>query len=319
VYEIDTRTDVYSLGVLLYELLVGEPPFSEAELKQVGELAMQRQIVDKEPTRPSTKLSSSNALTSIAANRQLDPAKLTRQVRGELDWIVMKSLEKEPKRRYATPTALADDIERYLNCKPISAGKPGAFYNLRKLVRRNQGPVLAGCLVIAALVTGVVGTSLGLKEARRREPGVEKKVAEIRNEMSAEKPGGRKPDEAGAKKTDPFDSLKRTIALVYGILGNGTPFWAFVAVKNPVYQEFLLAQREDRLDLTHFDHYGEIIIAGEGKAPPDETILKVAGMYGTDPDEFMRNTKEDIRRASKMIDDALKAQKPAPSGSGKGP
>jgi serine/threonine protein kinase len=159
-YDVDTRTDVYSLGVLMYELLAGAPPFTEDELKKIGDDAMRKEIIGTEPSKPSTKLSSSNALLSIAANRQLEPAKLTRLVRGELDWIAMRALEKEPQRRYETPIQLSDDIERYLHNEPVKAGKPNALYRLKKFVRRNRGPVLAGCLLVIALAAGLIAVNM---------------------------------------------------------------------------------------------------------------------------------------------------------------
>src|SRR5262249_39231242 len=108
-HEIDTRSDIYSLGALLYELLAGAPPFTEEQLKQIGDEAMKRAIQENEPARPSTKLSSSQALPTIAANRRVDPSRLPRLVRGDLDRIVMKSLAKEPRERYLTAAELADD------------------------------------------------------------------------------------------------------------------------------------------------------------------------------------------------------------------
>ena len=156
--DIDTRSDVYSLGVLLYELLVGSPPFGRKELEKAGVLEMLRLIREQEPSRPSTKLSTSDGLPTLAANRGTEPAKLTRLVRGELDWIVMKALEKDRTRRYETATGFALDVQRYLAGEAVLAVPPSAAYRLRKLVRRNRGPALAAAAVLLALAVGIAGT-----------------------------------------------------------------------------------------------------------------------------------------------------------------
>src|SRR5262249_3481216 len=131
--DIDTRSDVYSLGVLLYELLTGTTPHSRQQLKQAAFSEMLRIIREDEPPRPSTRLSESkDSLPSISAQRRTDPAKLTKLVRGELDWIVMKALDKDRTRRFETATSLAVDIERFLADEPVSAGPPGASYRIRK-------------------------------------------------------------------------------------------------------------------------------------------------------------------------------------------
>jgi hypothetical protein len=104
---------------------------------------------------------------------------------------------------------------------------------------------------------------------------------------------------------NPLEELKRTIALIYGLLANGSPFWAFVAVKSYKYAAFLTDQKEGRIDLTQFEPYGEIIICGEGKSPPDDVTLKVAEMYQTDPTKFKQNVEEDIKRALPLIDEAM--------------
>src|SRR5262249_50975194 len=117
---------------------------------------------------PSMRLSSTDELPSISAQRQIEPAKLTKLVRGELDWIVMKALEKDRNRRYETANTLAEDLQRYLADEPVRACPPSPGYRLRKFVRRNRGKVAATIVLFLSLLAGVVGTSLGLIEARRQ-------------------------------------------------------------------------------------------------------------------------------------------------------
>jgi serine/threonine protein kinase/tetratricopeptide (TPR) repeat protein len=167
--DIDTRSDIYSLGVLLYELLTGTTPLRHERLKQAAFTETLRLIREEEPPRPSTRLSESrDTLPSIAAQRHTEPARLTKEVRGELDWIVMKALEKDRKRRYETANSLATDVQHYLADEPVQACPPTVGYRLRKFVRRNKGPVTAIGLVLLALVAGIIGTSWGLvREADR--------------------------------------------------------------------------------------------------------------------------------------------------------
>jgi eukaryotic-like serine/threonine-protein kinase len=165
--DVDTRSDVYSLGVLLYELLTGTTPFDKETLQKSGFDEMRRIIREVDPPRPSARISTLRAemLTTVSDNRRVDPRKLSQSLRGELDWIVMKALEKDRNRRYESASAFARDVERYLADEPVQACPPSLGYRLRKFVRRNRGPVLAVAVVVLSLIAGIIGTSWGLFRA----------------------------------------------------------------------------------------------------------------------------------------------------------
>jgi tetratricopeptide (TPR) repeat protein len=154
--DVDTRSDVYSLGVLLYELLAGSPPFSRKELERAGVLEMLRLIREQEPAKPSMKLSTADGLPTLAANRGTEPRRLTALVRGELDWIVMRALEKDRNRRYDSANGLAQDVERYLADEPVAAGPPTAAYRLRKFARRHWRPLAVASGFVGLLCAAVV-------------------------------------------------------------------------------------------------------------------------------------------------------------------
>jgi len=154
--DIDTRSDIYSLGVLLYELLTGSTPLERKRLKEVLFLEILRVIREDESPRPSMRLSTTEELPSIAACRHVEPRKLSGLVRGELDWIVMKALEKDRNRRYETANGLAADLRRYLDDEPVQACPPRAGYQLKKFAKRNRVALLTAGLVALALVVGIV-------------------------------------------------------------------------------------------------------------------------------------------------------------------
>ncbi len=167
---IDTRTDVYALGVLLYELLVSERPFSKEDFENVGFQEVLRKIREDEPPRPSARVTTmTTSLDAAARDRGCEPSGLRKRLRGDLDWITMKALEKDRTRRYDTANGLALDIQRHLQDQPVLAGPPSKAYTVRKFVKRHRTGVVAGGFVAVAVLLGIAGTTVGLIRAVRAE------------------------------------------------------------------------------------------------------------------------------------------------------
>jgi serine/threonine protein kinase len=179
--DVDTRSDVYSLGVLLYELLTGTTPFEPRRLQKAAIDEMRRILREEEPPRPSTRLSSlGESRTTVSANRKSEPRRLDRTVRGELDWIVMKALEKDRKRRYETANDFAADLMRHLTGQPVEACPPSAWYRLRKNARRNRTVLIPAILVAVALAAGAATSAWQAVRATRAGVLAEEKASEAR-------------------------------------------------------------------------------------------------------------------------------------------
>ncbi len=195
--DVDTRSDVYSLGVLLYELLTGSTPLERRRFKEAAWEEVKRLIREEEPPKPSARLSSTDTLPSLAAGRQTEPARLTRLVRGELDWIVMKALEKDRSRRYQTASGFAADVQRHLAGEPVQAAPPGAGYRLRKLARRHRAALATAATVgLLLAAAAAVSTWQAVRASQQRQVAEANERQALAEQAKAEA-AGRAADAAG--------------------------------------------------------------------------------------------------------------------------
>lgn len=214
--DVDTRSDVYSLGTLLYELLTGATPFDSKALRAAAFDEIRRIIREDDPPAPSTRLSRASGLAPAGHARRDSSVRLAARVSGDLDWIVMKAMEKDRTRRYATASALADDVQRHLAGDPVSAAPPSTWYRVRKFIARHRALVLSTGAVAGALVLGIVGTTLGIMSANEARNDAQNSAT--RAEKEAQRAGEAENAALRAKEQAEYDAYIANMESAYSAL-----------------------------------------------------------------------------------------------------
>ena len=289
---VDTRSDIYSLGVLLYELLTGKTPFAQEDLLQAGMNEIRRIICEEEPMKPSTRLSTMLAgdLTMTANQRQTEPPKLIHSVRGDLDWIVMKALEKDRNRRYETATGFARDVERHLADQPVTACPPSKLYQFRKTLRRHKYAFAAGVAVVAVLLLGIIVSTWQAVRAThaKRDALAARQLAEI-NEKSTRTEAAKNQEvtkflESMLEGVKPSVAMGRDTTILREILGNAASRVSQELTNQPEVQVELLnvigsAYQAIDLDNHAAPIYREAISIGR-RDLGNENLLLAQSLYG---------------------------------------
>ncbi|MHC4526467.1 MAG: tetratricopeptide repeat protein, partial [Planctomycetota bacterium] len=299
--DIDTRSDIYSLGVLLYELLTGGTPLDGERLRSSAYDEMLKTIRETEPPKPSTRLNTlGDALSDVARHRHVEPSELCRLLTGDLDWVVMKALEKDRTRRYETANELAQDVERHLRDEPVVAGPPGAVYRLRKFIRRNRALVTSVAVVLVVLMAGIVASTIfavGQARARaeaERQVKIAQAVADfLENDVlaSVEPARAKGPevtvryilDKASESMGDKFEdeplveaSIHQTLGSTYMSIGKFDVGESHLKRALEIRREQLGAEHTDTLDSMH-DLGSYYTFWARGRLDEAEALLVQAG------------------------------------------